>query len=263
MQDLVLDFTHTYRTEWVETYSSLRRLDCSHVEGTDMYCTPEAEQELADMLESFPAEGIHFLDSGNYHYMTRLFTGRIGRPYQLVLFDNHTDMQPTMIPELISCGAWAKHVLEEDDYLERLFLIGPARSALDEIETERREKLVCISREELEVYGKRYSAAQTDISDDSVMQTIRQKQQLLKKEIPVYLSIDKDVLCEEAARTNWDQGQMRLSELMELLQWVCRQNTLLGVDICGELPEELFGEAGQTNEAVNSALYEFFYLLRQ
>ena len=29
----------------------------------------------------------------------------------------------------------------------------------------------------------------------------------------MYVSIDKDVLCQEDARTNWDQGDMKLEEL--------------------------------------------------
>ena len=106
-RDLLLDFTHSYSMDWVGAHPELQYIDCSGIGGTDMYCTPEAEEELQKILEKYPLRGIHFFDSGNYHYMSRLFTKRMDRPYQLVFFDNHTDMQPSMIPDLLSCGAWA------------------------------------------------------------------------------------------------------------------------------------------------------------
>ena len=36
-------------------------------------------------------------------------------------------------------------------------------------------------------------------------------------EYPLYISIDKDVLCETDADTNWSQGDMRLSTMLECL----------------------------------------------
>lgn len=244
VQDVLLDFTHTYAKGWIKAHGGLLYLDCSDIEGTDMYCTPEAEQELKKRLEPYPVTGIHFLDSGNYHYMSRLFLQKIHRPYQLVMFDNHTDMQPTMIPELMSCGAWAMQVLKEEECLEKLFLIGPTQKSLEEIPVtelagDRAEKLVCISRE------------------DSVYRKLGQ----LDPHIPVYFSVDKDVLSEEFARTNWDQGQMTLSMLQEILLWICDQNEVLGVDICGELPQAPSWEEArvrQINEATDEELYNFF-----
>lgn len=59
-------------------------------------------------------------------------------------------------------------------------------------------------------------------------------------EYPLYISIDKDVLCETDADTNWSQGDMRLSTMLECLGAVkekCaeRISRILGVDICGNV----------------------------
>lgn len=238
--DLVLDFTHTYDRSWVDELSSLCYVDCSDIEGTDMYCTPEAEEELAARIGQYPLQGIHFIDGGNYHYMTRLFTRRMGKPYQLIFFDHHSDMQPTMIPEFTSCGAWARQVLEEDEYLKKMVLIGPSRHTIEEIGGNYGEKLYCVSQEAL-----------CPVWDD------------LDADLPVYLSIDKDVLSEKYACTNWDQGDMSLPVLCGILQEIGRRFCVIGADICGEQPDALAWQEAKVrsiNEQTNETLYR---LLRE
>lgn len=51
----------------------------------------------------------------------------------------------------------------------------------------------------------------------------------------VYLSIDLDVLSEEYARTDWDQGTMTLEELVKAIEAIKASSYILGVDICGGL----------------------------
>lgn len=48
---------------------------------------------------------------------------------------------------------------------------------------------------------------------------------------PVYLSIDLDVLSRDYARTDWDQGEMSLSTLLDSVSLINQR--ILGVDICG------------------------------
>lgn len=250
--DFIMDFTHTYAKDWMERVDSLAYLDCSDIEGTDMYCTPEAEEELQKRMTVYPLRGIHFIDSGNYHYLTGLFTRRIKEPYNLLFFDNHNDMKPTLIPELISCGAWAKQVLEEDVNVQKLILIGPAQETIEEIEVDHREKLLCISWDELE-------EAENTVEPDVALQKLLQDLwELVDTKLPLYLSIDKDVLSEEYTRTNWDQGNLSLSLLKEILVDCCQRNHILGVDICGELPDAPPGqlaEVSRINEQTNTELY--------
>ena len=57
---------------------------------------------------------------------------------------------------------------------------------------------------------------------------------LKENSIPVYLSIDKDILREEDASANWDQGKTSLEELLALVKNCFEKQTIAGVDICGE-----------------------------
>lgn len=249
--DLVLDFTHSYSADWIERNKELKVIDCSDIAGTDMYCTREAEEELERRISAFPLRGIHFIDSGNYHYMTRIFTKRISEPYNLLFFDNHNDMQPTMIPELLSCGAWAKQTIEDDEDLQKLFLIGPDEKAINDINVANADKLVCISREELREWNMKEKLAECLAEIDM--------------RLPLYVSIDKDVMSEEYARTNWNQGEMSLVTLKEILEYIYNMlkengSGVVSVDICGELPykDASFKEAVRAekiNRRTNQELY--------
>ena len=54
----------------------------------------------------------------------------------------------------------------------------------------------------------------------------------------VYVSIDLDVLSPAYARTNWDQGEMTISDLLGRLTEIRRKCDVIGVDICGGLPDD-------------------------
>lgn len=77
---------------------------------------------------------------------------------------------------------------------------------------------------------------------------------------PVYLSVDLDVLSPAFARTDWDQGAMRLEELLVALRKLAAAKTVLGVDLCGGLTPEK--GASPADEALNArtgeALWEVF-----
>jgi hypothetical protein len=50
---------------------------------------------------------------------------------------------------------------------------------------------------------------------------------------PVYLSIDKDVLAPDVVQTNWDQGVMRLEELMAAIRRL--RGRIVASDVTGEV----------------------------
>ena len=149
-QNLILDFSHIY-PEGIEADSKeVCRMNMSDIEGTNLYCSKEAEEEIRKRLKEKGPHGIHFIDNGNYHYMTKFFVEKIRRPFSLILFDYHSDMQEPMMKELTSCGSWVREIMEKNHYLEQIILIGPDQKSIDEIEPSLKEKLICISIQELE-----------------------------------------------------------------------------------------------------------------
>lgn len=51
--------------------------------------------------------------------------------------------------------------------------------------------------------------------------------------LPVYISLDLDVLSPEYARTDWDQGDLTLKELQLSLDELAGRREIVGADICG------------------------------
>ena len=73
-ENFILDFTHIYIDENIEQTENIVRIDCSDILETDLYCTKEGEAEIQKRIENFSINGVHFIDSGNYHYKSfRLF----------------------------------------------------------------------------------------------------------------------------------------------------------------------------------------------
>lgn len=244
-RNLILDFTGIYAGV-PKDFKEISYIDCTDIEGTDMYCTDEAEKEIKRRIRPFGPSGIHFLDSGNYHYVTKFFVDEIKRPFSLVLFDYHNDMQQPMIHDLTSCGSWAGEILKKNTYLRQLIIIGPDKKNLNEISEDLKNKVICISIQELE------------------KQQGEEKSREIDNRVPFYISIDKDVLSKSYAITNWNQGNMSMEMLEILLTFFLVFTDVIGVDICGEyskaggnIPEYINAE--KINSKTDKALYEYIH----
>lgn len=134
-------------------------------------------------------------------------------------------------------------MLQENIYLKQLILIGPNQETIREINDDFKDKLVCISINEIEE-----GLAQEEIKKIDVT-------------LPAYISIDKDVLDHYHARTNWDQGNMSVYTLEKLLEEVFKHQEVIGVDICGECnlqePLQQLIEDEKINRITNDILYHF------
>ena len=193
--------------------------ELSDLSGCNCYCDAEASDRIRKEIQAFTGKGLHFIDSGNYHYMTRLWLEKLQIPFRLLVFDNHTDMQPPAFGGLLSCGGWIAASLEELPLLQEVILVGPDKEAYTQVEPDLQQKVLFLSREKL-----------------STM-TAEEKEGFfnnLSEDLPLYVSVDKDVLCKGDASTTWSQGDMHLSELMSFLELVLERQNILGMDVCGE-----------------------------
>ena len=193
--------------------------ELSDLSGCNCYCDAEASDRIRKEIQAFTGNGIHFIDSGNYHYMTRLWLEKLQIPFRLLVFYNHTDMQPPAFGGLLSCGGWIAVSLEELPLLQEVILVGPDEEAYTQVEPDLQQKVLFLSREKL-----------------STM-TAEEKEGFfnnLSEDLPLYVSVDKDVLCKGDASTTWSQGDMLLSELMSFLELVLERQNILGMDVCGE-----------------------------
>lgn len=252
---ILMNFSGIYKEEEFWKNRQVSWIEVQDICGTNCYCDDDAIAEINKRTESHSVAGIHFIDSGNYHYMTRLWLDRIKEPFCLLVYDNHTDMQPPAFGGILSCGGWIAASLDELENLRHVILVGPDEAAYEQIEERLKERVTFLSRERLQ------GMSETEISQflrDTVVSECGWKSQSL----PLYISIDKDVLCPEDAQTTWSQGDMHLTTLLAGVQTVLESaketgGVIAGVDICGEADAEAMHE-NEANNFANEKLLGIF-----
>lgn len=257
-------------------------LDFTTLSGTNGFCDDAAADEIRRRIADFPARGLHFLDNGNYHYLTRFWCEKITEDFALVVYDHHVDLRKPVFPGLMSCGSWIRDVLLRNSHCRAVLIIGPERAQTDIIGRELQSLVVednfsdeSVSGTAAEswmiadsaVHDRTPSASDVNLpahtwtfmrregddqplcsstpvrvscfTEDDILdgRAARELPHILDElRLPVYISIDKDVLSRKVLRTNWDQGIMTEAELhRELGRFTTDpQIHILGADICGE-----------------------------
>ncbi len=202
-----LSGVYEQQTFWQDAHLPLT--DLTALSGTNAYCDAPAMEELQHLWQKDPCF-LRFIDSGNYHYLSYLTASQISEPFSLVLFDNHPDLQQPAFGDILSCGGWVRYALDRLPMLRRVYMIG-----VDPVLLEEESPLpgqVHVLPAGLQNYP---SSERMD-------------------NLPLFISIDKDVLCEEDAACNWSQGQMRLADLLSMLDALADRHRIVNVDICGE-----------------------------
>lgn len=228
---VIMNFTGVYENQ--EFYQELGAvwLELGDIQGTNCYCDEEAEAAIKERISLMEPSGIHFLDSGNYHYVSKIWLDKIEEEFELLVFDHHTDMQMPMFGNILSCGGWIQAALDTNTRLKRVYLAGPPSM---EAEADR-ERVVGINEEELKTPGC--------IS-----------RHLKNSGLPLYISLDKDILTRSCAITNWDQGEAQLEDVLACIKEAASCRSIIGVDVCGENPDDQEQEgnrASQTNQNTN------------
>lgn len=194
---IVYNFTNVYNEE--KFIERNKFIDLSSLYGTECIL---ANKEMSKIIKKEDLNAIHFIDSGDYHYLTKLFCDLISFPFILIAMDHHTDMQNDGFNAL-TCGNWINYV-KENKNLKRIIIIGPDSS----------------------------------YQDDKII--ICKKIDLTKFELPIYISIDKDIMAKSVINTNWDQGEYQEIDILNDLKEMLINNKVIGMDICGECEDNIF-----------------------
>lgn len=231
---VVMNFSGVYDLETFDKDPDIIKLDLRHLSGTDGYCSKEAAQAIKDEISQYGPHGIHFLDSGNYHYVSKFWTDMIKEPFSLVLIDHHTDMQDSRIDGMLSCGDWVKAVIEQNQLLKHVFVLGVPKESAMKVDKALLPKVTFVTEKDFHDF---LSGAKEPADGETI-----------------YISIDKDVLSPKDAITNWDQGEMREADLRKFLFHQVERENVIGVDVCGEfqIASNLFANeipAEKDNEA--------------
>ena len=203
---------------------------------------------------------VTWIGSGDFHHVTALLVELLakarGIPITVVAFDNHPDW--VNMRTTVHCGSWVKHVLDRK-IADRVVGIGMTSRDFSWAEL-KRAGLEAVADGRLVLFpiadaaslvlgnygsgathrqtGRRLSwrgiaAEPNDQEAERVLAAIATP--------AIYITIDKDVLVSRDARTNWDQGQMKLEQLLAWLRILIRHHTIVGVDVTGDYSRAKLG----------------------
>lgn len=188
-------------------------LDLTSLEGTGCYCDADAASSIRAAVAELPLNAVHWIDTGDYHYLTLFWLEKIERPFALLHLDHHPDDQACAFGgDVLSCGSW---VAEAREKLPLMKSCTTVMNASDPVE--------------------------------------------IPEALPLYISLDKDVMSRDYARTDWDQGEMTLQEVMDVITHAAEGREVIGIDVCGEITFEkgACGEDVDINLQTNYTLSEF------
>ncbi|HCS68187.1 MAG TPA: hypothetical protein DIW34_08495 [Oribacterium sp.] len=327
---VLMNFSHIYEDEKFyktaqaadEAAVTPHILDFTTLSGTHGYCDEAAAAEIRRRIAGYPAQGLHFLDNGNYHYITRFWCEKITEDFVLVVYDHHVDLRKPAFPGIMSCGSWIRDIMLRNTHCRGVLLIGPSRAQAgiinaelmtlssevilpeetcgkarageqpktEEVRTGERPKVqgvyenapdrkvsstrsseaprmaacsgcsqqaTCDYAREVaqntdhHTRVKEYVKSQPDLQDPLLNVSLycfteedilsgradSHIPPLLERErLPIYISVDKDVLSTKVLHTNWDQGVMTEAELLRELRFFMMSPEIhvLGMDVCGE-----------------------------
>lgn len=218
---ILLNFTGVYDYEIFASSPCITHVDCRDISGVDCYCDEEARAKLRRRLAPYPAKALHFIDSGDFHYLTEYWVSRLREPFSLIVFDHHPDMQQPQWEGVVSCGGWVSDVLRNNPFVCNIIVVGASDELIAQIPGALREKVVFYSQSEIDHHRAWPSKAGSLIHE------------------PVYISIDKDVLRKQDAVTDWSNGDMTLLQLQAVLRIIYAHEQVIGVDITGECSASL------------------------
>lgn len=193
--------------------------------------------------------------SGDFHHITDLLLARIEEPVTVIHFDNHPDW--VTFPATSNCGSWVCRALERPN-VRRVVTIGPTSADLAFPEL-KAANLRALRDGRLEIYPWRAAPTRLwgrpvnnasattshgrliwrNLAEEAWDEFVEDLLDRLGPE-PVWITFDKDVLSSDEAVTNWDQGAMRLDQVLFAVERIAARRRILGVDICGDFSPPRF-----------------------
>lgn len=218
-------------------------------------------RKLSEEMQEAPGgASLTWFGSGDFHHVTaalvEMAAGRLAEAVTIVHFDNHPDW--VRHRRTLHCGSWASHVLRAGTAARVVSLgVGSADLTFPEVKGADLQ-LIAAGRQVVFPLGRASTAVARSYGDGPAHRSrghrIHWRQFTEEPEgeavaevlasidtEAVYITIDKDVLAEDDARTNWDQGRLSISHLVAWLAIIARSHRVVGVDVSGDISRPSYG----------------------
>jgi len=219
-----------------------------------LFMSGATRQKIADCLSPGEKNYPTFLGSGDFHHISEILTSQIDQPVSLIVFDFHPDWDS--LPPRFGCGSWVSQALKNKNILKVVLLAagshdlsaGPLQTGNLGALTGNRLEIYPYRHEPSRVYFKRVPenhsiSIEKGILSNKIIWQELEKEDLAEftlrviKRLPtqkVYISVDKDCLKSDFALTNWEEGYLRLEQLLIMLKVMRQYLDIIGLDIVGD-----------------------------
>ena len=194
-----------------------------------------------DIATSLPYGGgrdtvVTFMGSGDFHHVSALLIELISEkqeaPFTIIHFDNHPDW--VHFSGGMHCGSWVNRALASSK-VSKVITLGVCSKDLKwpqfkgaNLKAWQEGKIVLLPWHST---GAQFS--KDNIENISEAQLLTSLDRLITTN-NVYITIDKDVLSQQDAITNWDQGRMPLPRLLTIIRHILARHHAVGIDINGD-----------------------------
>ncbi|MHC8345811.1 arginase family protein [Pseudomonas sp. RT6P73] len=270
----ILDLDHSLTAQapikWLLDSGRAKRLDLLDLgPKLRLWSSERTWRRFAERLQqrprhSGPQPEIFFVGSGDYHHLTPAFLTDLPEPVSLIHFDNHPDW--VRFAPRRHCGSWVNQALKLPN-VQRIVTLGPCSDDLQNPQL-KGGNVKALKRGVLQLFPWQHPPSKVwgrvgDGAGHQQQENLLHWRNLAELDWPVFLdqmiaslptravwiTIDKDVLASEDAATNWDQGGMRLSHLLQAIRALAANKRIIGIDICGEYARPAFSNALKRWEA--------------
>jgi hypothetical protein len=197
---------------------------------------------------------INLYGSGDFHHISGALIESLRRPVSVLIFDYHPDWDG--LGRQFSCGSWVRALVNNDN-VRKVVLLGPSS---EDLSTKgllsasfaglknKKLKIFPYQREPSWIFFRNLKKAncfkvqrwpfiskiEWDNLSGKQMDTFLPQLLCSLPTDDVYISIDKDCLGKDYAITNWEDGSIALSWLLEALGVIKLKKNIIGMDITGD-----------------------------
>nr|WP_174505910.1 hypothetical protein [Acinetobacter sp. Marseille-Q1620] len=200
----------------------------------------QLEQYLQTHIPQSGELGCVLLGSGDYHHVSHALLKRLktSEPVHLIVCDNHPDNM--RYPFGIHCGSWV-YWASRLTHIARIDVIGIGSNDIS-LKHAWENHWSPLYKGKLHYWSLCQNASWTKwIGAEKAWHSFNDPDVLISEflneisniNLPIYLSIDKDVLSKEVVMTNWDQGYFLEQHLQDVIRF--NQRALIGADITGDV----------------------------
>jgi arginase family enzyme len=195
---------------------------------------------------------LHLLGSGDFHHLAVLLMETAREPITIIHIDNHPDW--VRLAPRWHCGSWVNQALRLPQ-VRRVITLGPCSEDLVRPDL-KGGNLPALADGRIVLFPWRHAPSRvwwripdgagrhyenghiiwSNLAEISLEKALDAIIPLISTEA-IWISLDKDVLAEAEALTNWDQGQMPLAAVLQVIAAAGAHKRIVGADICGEFSQ--------------------------